>query len=246
MMRVARTLEWDSTSPVRTLLDALDVVLENESRHREWIDADVDLGFAAPRWRKLARRTHGDGLPTNRRYLELCVFSYMAEELRVGDLCVSGSDAYADYRDHLLPWRQCEQQLPDYCDKLGMPTTSSDFVRPASMADRRFPQARRRIAAQARRDRWLKKIPASAIALQERLNARLPTKHAGHPREHRALDHFTRHFGPLSGAIPRFARRPSATCSHFRDGLQSRPDRRPAISTRMSPRTCCRSSTVGT
>jgi hypothetical protein len=129
MMRVARTLEWDSTSPVRTLLDALDVVLENESRHREWIDADVDLGFAAPRWRKLARRTHGDGLPTNRRYLELCVFSYMAEELRVGDLCVSGSDAYADYRDHLLPWRQCEQQLPDYCDKLGMPTTSSDFVR---------------------------------------------------------------------------------------------------------------------
>ncbi|MEX3901695.1 DUF4158 domain-containing protein, partial [Paraburkholderia sp. BR10954] len=121
MMRVARTLEWDSTSPVRSLLNALDAVLENESLHREWIDADVDLSFAAPRWRKLVRRSHGDGSPTNRRYLELCVFSYMAEELRVGDLCGSGSDAYADYRDHLLPWRQCEQQLPDYCDKLGMP-----------------------------------------------------------------------------------------------------------------------------
>ncbi|MGF6293000.1 TnpA family transposase [Paraburkholderia youngii] len=45
------------------------------------------------------RRSHGEGAPINRRYLELCVFSYMAEELRVGDLCVSGSDAYADYRD---------------------------------------------------------------------------------------------------------------------------------------------------
>jgi hypothetical protein len=77
-------------------------VLENESLHREWIDADVDLSFAAARWRKLVRRSHGDGAPTNRRYLELCVLSYMAEELRVGDLCVCGSDAYADYRDHLL------------------------------------------------------------------------------------------------------------------------------------------------
>jgi len=113
MMRVARTLEWDSTSPVRSLMNALDAVLEYESLHRGWIDADVDVSFAAPRWRKLVRRSHGDGSPTNRRYLELCVFSYMAEKLWVGDLCVPGSDAYADYRDHLLPWRQCERQLPD-------------------------------------------------------------------------------------------------------------------------------------
>lgn len=49
MMRVARALEWDSSSPVRTLLDALDVVLENESLHRKWIDAEVDLSFAAAR-----------------------------------------------------------------------------------------------------------------------------------------------------------------------------------------------------
>jgi hypothetical protein len=31
LLRLARTLEWDSTSQVRTLLDALDVVLENET-----------------------------------------------------------------------------------------------------------------------------------------------------------------------------------------------------------------------
>lgn len=38
MMRVVRALEWNSTSPIRTLLDTLDVVLENESLHREWIE----------------------------------------------------------------------------------------------------------------------------------------------------------------------------------------------------------------
>jgi len=217
MMRVARTLEWDSTSPVRTLLDALDVVLENESLHREWIGADVNVSFAAPRWRKLVRRSQGDGSPTNRRYLELCVLSYMAKELRVGDLCVSGSDAYADYRDHLLPWRQCEQQLLDYCEKLGMPTTGSDFVRhlrqwltdAARRLDEEMPHKREHVVIDRHGEPILRKtvateIPASVIALQERLNARLPTRNM--------LDilaniehwtHFTRHFGPLSGSDPK-------------------------------------------
>ncbi|SDR61289.1 Tn3 family transposase [Paraburkholderia tuberum] len=216
MMRVARTLEWDSTSPVRSLLNALDAVMENESLHREWIDADVAVSFAAPRWRKLVRRSHGDRSPTNRRYLELCVFSYMAEELRVGDLCVSGSDAYADYRDHLLPWRQCEQQLPDYCDKLGMPTTGSDFVLDLRQwltdachkLDTELPHKREHVVIDRHGEPILRKtvakeIPASAIALQERLNTRLPTRNM--------LDilaniehwtHFTRHFGPLSGSDP--------------------------------------------
>ncbi|WP_175994917.1 Tn3 family transposase [Burkholderia vietnamiensis] len=216
MMRVARTLEWNSTSPVRTLLDALDVVLENESLHREWIDADVDISFAAARWRKLVRRSHGEGAPTNRRHLELCVLSYMADELRIGDLCVSGSDAYADYRDHLLPWRQCEQQLQEYCDKLGLPANSSDFVRhlrqwlteAAQKLDQELPRKREHVVLDRHGEPILRKtvakeIPASAIALQERINARLPTRNM--------LDilaniehwtHFTRHFGPLSGSDP--------------------------------------------
>ncbi|WP_321908112.1 Tn3 family transposase [Burkholderia cepacia] len=220
MMRVTRALEWDSTSPVRTLLNALDAVLENESLHREWIDVEVDVSFAAPRWRKLVRRSHGEGSPTNRRYLELCVLSYMAEELRVGDLCVSGSDAYADYRDNLLPWGQCERQLADYCEKLGIPTTGKDFVchlkqwlaNAARKLDEELPCKREHVVIDRNGEPILRKtvakdIPASAIALQERLNTRLPTRNM--------LDilaniehwtHFTRHFGPLSGSDPKIPR----------------------------------------
>lgn len=57
--------------------------------------APVGAAVAEP-----ARRFHGERSPNNRRHLELCELSYMADKLRVGDLCVSGSDAYADYRDH--------------------------------------------------------------------------------------------------------------------------------------------------
>ncbi len=217
MMRLARILEWDSTSQARALLDALDTVLEHESLHREWIETEVDLSFAAPRWRKLVKRAHGDGAPTNRRYLELCVFSSMADELRVGDLCVSGSDAFADYRAHLLSWRECEQRLPDYCAKVGLPENAPDFVvhlrqwltDAAQKLDDGFPDKRNHVTIGQDGEPILrrtvaKEIPASAIALQERLNARLPTRNL--------LDilaniehwtHFTRHFGPLTGTDPK-------------------------------------------
>ncbi|WZV79863.1 hypothetical protein AAFM48_23950 [Burkholderia pseudomallei] len=90
MMRVARTLEGG----IRPARFARCSMRRRRAGKRGRGTAKVDRcrrrsGFAAPRWRKLARRSHGDGSPTNRRYLELCVFSYMAEELRVGDLCVS-------------------------------------------------------------------------------------------------------------------------------------------------------------
>nr|WP_051974621.1 Tn3 family transposase [Cupriavidus necator] len=96
MLRLAEGLKWESTSQSCTLLAALAVVLKNEALHREWIAADVDLNFASERWRKLVRRPDNLGPPTNRRYLELCVLSHMVGELRSGDLCVVGSDAFAD------------------------------------------------------------------------------------------------------------------------------------------------------
>lgn len=66
--------------------------------------------------------------PTNRRYLELREFSSMVDELRIGHVCVSGSNAFADYRAHLLSWRECTQRLPDYCAKVGLPENTQNFV----------------------------------------------------------------------------------------------------------------------
>lgn len=52
----------------------------------------------------------------------------MVNELRSGDLCVVGSDAFADYRTHLLPWRECVRRLPEYCAKLDLPANAQEFV----------------------------------------------------------------------------------------------------------------------
>ncbi|MGC7986034.1 hypothetical protein ACP3XM_24635, partial [Salmonella enterica] len=83
---------------------------------------------ASERWRKLVRRSHGLGNPTNRRYLEVCVFSHLASDLRSGDMCIEGAGTFADYRDQLLPWSECEALLADYCDRISIPSTADSFV----------------------------------------------------------------------------------------------------------------------
>jgi hypothetical protein len=39
-----------------------------------------------------------------RRHFEVCVCAALAAALKAGDVAVEGSDAYADYRQQLLPW----------------------------------------------------------------------------------------------------------------------------------------------
>ena len=63
-----------------------------------------------------------------RHHLETCVFSSLADELKSGDICVSGSEQFADYRDQLLSWSECEPKVAAYCQQLGLPATAEGFV----------------------------------------------------------------------------------------------------------------------
>lgn len=48
------------------------------------------------------------------------VFFYLAEELRCGDVAVTGSEEYADWSEQLLPWEQVEAKLPEYLVEVGL------------------------------------------------------------------------------------------------------------------------------
>jgi hypothetical protein len=60
---------------------------------------------------------------------KLRLFSSLANALKFGDVAAWGSDAYADYREQLLPWSECEAQVDEYCRELGtlrwQPTSST-------------------------------------------------------------------------------------------------------------------------
>lgn len=213
------TLELIPTTADRTVLDAVEFLRAGRKRLGEHISDHldgqrVDLSFASEAWTRILRDRRR---PTRlvRRHFEACVFSYLAAELRSGDIAVVGSESYANLHEQLLSWSQCQPLLADYCAEVGLAAEAEGFVSAlrarltetaagvdagySDNADLRFvdgqPVLQRRKGA-ARR--------ASAIALEKTVLSRLP--------ERGLLDVITRvaywtgwprHFGPASGSDPK-------------------------------------------
>lgn len=217
MFQMAKVLVFHPATQDKALLKALDIVMGNEHRKAEWIADEVDLSFASERWHKLVRRSHGLGNPTNRRYLEVCVFSHLASDLRSGDVCIEGAGTFADYRGQLLSWKECEALLPDYCDRIGIAANPQAFVEnlksmladTAAQVDSEFPQHAGDVSIGANGEPTLRRvtareIPASAIALQAAIDSRLVPRNLLDILAN--IEHwtgFTRNFGPQSGDDPR-------------------------------------------
>ncbi|KWR85174.1 Tn3 family transposase [Pseudomonas sp. PI1] len=217
LFRLSHLLQLEPTTQDRSLTQALLLIQDNENLHREWIDEYVDLSFASERWGKVVRRPASEGPPTNRRYLEVCVFSYLASELRSGDLCVLGSESFDDYRRQLLSWEDCQERLPAYCEKVGLPATAKEFTaslkaqleEAAQHLDDKFPSCRGDVSINEAGEPVLRRvmardIPPSAISLQTAIVQRMPARHVLDIMAN--IEHwiqFTRHFGPMSGNEPK-------------------------------------------
>ncbi|MDT4802788.1 Tn3 family transposase ISPa42 [compost metagenome] len=217
MFQMAKGLRFVAATEDRRLLKALDVVLQNEHRRTEWLADEVDLSFASERWRKLVRRSHALGKPTNRRYLEVCVFSHLAGDLRCGDVCIEGSGNFADLRQQLMPWEECQAMLQDYCDRIGLASDAQGFVddlkklltETAEQVDSEFPQHAGDVTISPSGEPTLtrvaaREIPPSAIALQAAIDSRLVPRNLLDILAN--IEHwtgFTRHFGPQSGDDPK-------------------------------------------
>ena len=63
-----------------------------------------------------------------RQQLETCVFSSLADELESGGVCARGSEQFADYRDQLLSWLECEPKITAYCHRRCLPAPAEGFV----------------------------------------------------------------------------------------------------------------------
>jgi TnpA family transposase len=218
LFRMAHTLRLTSTTQDTSVLDALDLLLTNEDRTSDLLSLDVDLSFASEQWKRtiLVRTPNGPRLA--RRHFEVCVFAALAAALKSGDVTVEGSDAYADYREQLLPWVECEPQVAEYCQQVGLPTTAGEFVRrlkswltnAAERVDAGLP-ANSDVVITEKGEPVLKRRAgrqpsASAQALEASLLERMP--------ERNILDvlatvgqwtSWPRHFGPLSGSEPKLA-----------------------------------------
>ena len=175
MFAFARVVELEATSADRSVLDAVEHTLAHAQLVRDYIPdhvdgAVVDVSFASEQWQRIIRdREHPGRL--HRRHFEACVFTYLAAELRSGDIAVRGSEAYANWSARLLPREDCEQLLGEFCAQAGLPTSAEAFtVRAALKAHRAGRHRRRRLPRQhrPRHRRGDRRAVAAPPARQER------------------------------------------------------------------------------
>ena len=216
LFRMVHLLTMTSTSEDRSLMQALDVLLAHENRKGGWIDEAVDFSFANERWKRTVFVKVDDGERISRQHFEVCVFSALAAEIKSGDVSIQGSEAYADYREQLLSWEECEPLVTDYCQQLGFADDPAGFVRGlrdgltviAAEVDAGFPDNKSLGIDESGLPVLKRSTPrepkASARALEAALLQRLP--------ERNVIDvlcnvahwtHWNRHFGPLSGSDPK-------------------------------------------
>lgn len=219
LFRFLQALTFVSTSQDQSLVTALRLLATQPDRRSEWLSEPVDLSFASERWQRTVYQIRDGERRVNRRHFEVCVFVHLAAELKSGDIAIVGSEAYADYREQLLSWTDCEPLVAEYCQQAGLPTTAHAFVSQsqswldtaAQQADMAYPTNSQLVIDPAGKP-VLKRSPAavlrpSAKALEAALVSRMP--------ERNLLDllanvaHYTtwpRHFGPLSGSDPKLDR----------------------------------------
>lgn len=219
LFRLLQALTFVSTSQDQSLVTALRVLATQPERRSEWLTEPVTLSFASERWQRTVYQFHNGERQVNRRHFEVCVFLHLAAELKSGDMAIAGSEAYADYRDQLLPWTTCEPLVVDYCQQAELPTTAQAFVAQlrswldtaAQQADAAYPTNSQLIIDPAGKP-LLKRSPAavlrpSAKALEAALVSRMPERNLLDILANVAhYTHWPRHFGPLSGSDPKLER----------------------------------------
>ena len=136
MFELAGKLDLVATSTDDSVLAALEHAQAYRVKRRDVIpmpapvdgdDPESGIAFASQNWRRAVTDRRQPGMVA-RRHFEAMVFTYLAEELRTGDIAVVGAGEYADWRTNLLTWEECEPLLEGFCAGAGLPATAAGFV----------------------------------------------------------------------------------------------------------------------
>jgi len=216
-------VELEATSADRRVLDAVEHAAAHAHLTRDFIPdhvngVPVDVSFALEQWQRIIiDRGHPGQL--HRRHFEACVFTYLASELRTGDIAVRGSQAYANWAEQLLRWSDCEALLGEFCAETGLPSTARAFTDQlrarladqAAVVDAKYPENTDLVIDPATgkpslKRRQAKDPDAGVLALEEALKERMPERTLLEILARTAYWlEWWRRFGPASGSDPKLA-----------------------------------------
>ncbi|MFD4763974.1 hypothetical protein ACFWOJ_35610 [Streptomyces sp. NPDC058439] len=115
---LAKKLEFTATSEDGRVLDALAHAQRHQSARGEYITGfggkgrEADISFATQNWPKVVVDKTSTGQFVRKQ--SEAIFTYLAKELRCGDVAVVGSEEYADWSEPVLEWEAVQEKLADY------------------------------------------------------------------------------------------------------------------------------------
>lgn len=92
------TFEFKAAPATKPLLQAIHILRHLNATNIREIPEDAPIGFVRKRWESLVLTQVG----IDRRFYELCVLSELKNALRSGDLWVSGSRQFNDFKEYML------------------------------------------------------------------------------------------------------------------------------------------------
>ena len=218
LFRLLGLLKIGSASQDEKLIKALAYVREHRTARRDVLPYDIDLDFSSQNWRNFVITRENKTRVLDRRALEVCVFTHVADALACGNLYVESAETYNDPRAQLLPWDECETRLAGYCGGVGISADPATFVANlrkhftavAANVDAGFP-ANSELTIDADGTPHLKKLkkaskPENLKAFQDEVKSRMPERHLLDILKY--ANHwtgYTRHFGPPSGSDPKLS-----------------------------------------
>lgn len=227
------SIDLESTNAERSVLDAVEYLQAQRNARATFVPdrisvkltgadgapvtvemvVDVDA-FASAMWRKILKDPDRPGMLV-RRHLEVCVFSYLASELKSGDIAVAGSDSYANLHDQLMSWEECEPLVEGFCAEADLPTDPRELTRhyrqlltdTAAGVDAGYP-ANTDLTLEGGRPVLKRRKGAErskeALKLEEAVHERLPQRDLLDILTRTAYQTgWTRHLGPASGSDPK-------------------------------------------
>jgi TnpA family transposase len=131
-LALAGSLTLQATSADHSVVEALLHAVAYWGKTRDFIPdhregVPLDLSFASGNWIRAVRDRAHPGMLV-KRHFEAMVFTYLAEELRTGDIAVAGASEFGDWSAHLLTFAECQPLIAEFCSEVGLPTSAGGFT----------------------------------------------------------------------------------------------------------------------
>ena len=215
--KLLNLLEIKSATEDTDLLTAFEFIKKQQNARRDYLPmpacTQLNLDFLSLRWQAYVQTKQEGETLLKRRELEVCILSHLADAIRYGDLYITGSQEFTDFRTQLLSWDACLPHLEAYCVGVGLANNATDFVavlqeklrKTCQSADDFFPK-NTHFSIDELGQAHLKRLrakekPKELKVFQQKIRALMPERHLLDILKNVAhWTNFTQYFSPPSGA----------------------------------------------